>query len=174
MIYNLEQAIDILERTPNTLKTMLLGLSKDWVYSNEGEDTWSPFDIIGHLIHGEKTDWIRRSELILSHSENKMFDAFDRFAQFDNSKGKTLEVLLEEFAELRSENLETLKGFNVTTSKLDMTGLHPEFGVVTLRQQLATWVTHDLAHMAQIARVMAKQYKEEVGPWKAYIPILNA
>ncbi|AUP81595.1 hypothetical protein C1H87_10225 [Flavivirga eckloniae] len=173
MTYNLEQALEILERTPNTLSSLLSGLSDEWVYANEGDDTWSAFDIVGHLIHGEKTDWIIRTKIVLSHAESKTFKTFDRFAQFENSKGKTLQQLLEEFSELRLENLKTLKELQITESQFNMKAIHPELGKVTLKELLATWVTHDLGHIAQIAHVMAKQYKDEVGSWKAYITILS-
>ncbi|MDD7887915.1 DinB family protein [Flavivirga sp. 57AJ16] len=173
MAYHLKQASEILERTPNTLNAMLSNLSDAWIYTNEGDNTWSVFDIVGHLIHGEKTDWIIRAKMILSDSENKTFESFDRFAQFENSKGKTLQQLLEAFSELRAKNLKALKQLEITESQLDMKATHPELGEVTLKELLATWVAHDLGHMAQIARVMAKQYKDEVGPWEAFIPILN-
>ncbi|NMH89147.1 DinB family protein [Flavivirga algicola] len=173
MTYNLDQALEILERTPNTLNIMLLGLSDEWIYNNEGDNTWSAFDVVGHLIHGEKTDWIVRIQIILSDSSNKVFESFDRFAQFGNSKDKTLQQLLKEFSELRTENLKKLKDFKITESQLKMKAAHPELGEVRLKELLACWVAHDLAHIVQIARVMAKQYKDEVGPWKAFIPILN-
>ena len=173
MQFNLEQSIEILERTPIVLKQLLDNLSNAWIYQNEGQDSWSPFDILGHLIHGEKTDWITRLKLILDHDELKMFTPFDRFAQFEASKGKTLKQLLLEFTELRKENLEYLKSIHLTQEHFNKKAIHPELGEVTLKNLLATWVTHDLGHMAQITRVMAKQYKEEVGPWEAYIPILN-
>lgn len=173
MKYNVSKALEVLEQTPKTLNSFLGKLSEEWIYSHEGEETWSPFDIIGHLIHGEKTDWIIRLNIILSHSEDKTFEPFDRFAQFENSKGKTLNEILNEFELLRKKNLETLKNLNLTEDQLQLKGIHPDLGEVTLSQLLASWVTHDLAHISQISRVMAKQYKTEVGPWKAYIPIFN-
>ncbi|WP_111683075.1 DinB family protein [Winogradskyella tangerina] len=173
MTYQFTEALEVLAQTPKTLKSLLGQLSDPWIYNNEGDKTWSPYDIVGHLIHGEKTDWIPRAKIILSPSENKTFVPFDRFAQFENSKGKTISQLLDEFETLRANNLNTLKQLNLTTKQLDLKGIHPELGEVTLSQLLATWVTHDLAHLAQISRVMAKQYKNEVGPWSAYIPILN-
>ncbi|GAA3600862.1 DinB family protein [Flavivirga amylovorans] len=173
MTYNLEQALEVLERTPDTLNVLLSNLSDEWIYNNEGDNTWSVFDIIGHLIHGEKTDWIIRTHIVLSNSDNKTFESFDRFAQFENSKGKTLQQLLKEFLELRAKNLKALKELQITESQLKMKATHPELGEITLKELLASWVTHDLGHIAQIARVMAKQYKEEVGPWIAYMPILN-
>ncbi|MDO5979270.1 DinB family protein [Flavivirga spongiicola] len=173
MTYNLKQALEILERTPNTLNAWLTNLSDEWIYTNEGDNTWSVFDVVGHLIHGEKTDWMIRTRIILSDSENKTFESFDRFAQFENSKGKTLQQLLKEFSELRVENLKALKQLEIKESQFGMKATHPELGEVTLKELLATWVTHDLGHIAQITRVMAKLYKDEVGPWEAFIPILN-
>ncbi len=173
MKYNISKALEILERTPRILKTYLEDLSNDWVFCNEGDNTWSAFDIVGHLIHGEKTDWIERLKIVLSDSENKTFKPFDRFAQFENSKGKTLNELLEEFSVLRMQNIEALKSLNITEADLTKKAMHPELGEVSASELLATWVTHDLGHIAQISRVMAKQYKDEVGPWTAYISILN-
>lgn len=173
MTYNLKQAIEILVRTPNTLYALLSNLSDEWIHTNEGHNTWSVFDVVGHLIHGEKTDWIIRTKVALSDSSNKTFESFDRFAQFENSKGKTLQQLLNEFSELRTESLKALKQLQIAEPQLKTKAIHPELGEVTLKELLATWVTHDLGHIAQIARVMAKQYKDEVGPWEAYIPILN-
>lgn len=174
MKFELAQSIAVLDRTPQVLESLLKGLGDGWTHQNEGENTWSPFDILGHLIHGEKTDWIVRMEIILSEDPERPFEPFDRFAQFESSQGKTLEDLLEDFGRLRASNLETLKSKNLTSEDLDRTGHHPELGEVTLRQLLATWVVHDLGHIAQVTRVMTKQYKGEVGPWEAYLPILNA
>ena len=168
----LDKTIEVLKQTPNTLDNFLNGLSDDWVFSNEGGDSWSAYDVIGHLIHCEKTDWIPRLKQIL-FDENKVFTPFDRFAQFKNSKGKSLVILLREFAILRKSNLEYLSSLDLTDSDFKKEGVHPEFGTVTVKQLLATWVTHDMGHIAQIARVIAKQYKEEVGPWTSYISILN-
>ena len=168
----MDKALEILEQTPDTLSSFLKNLSDEWIFSNEGEETWSPFDIIGHLIHGEKTDWIQRTNSILKE-ENKQFTPFDRFAQFENSKEKSMHELLKEFSVLRQKNLSYLKSLNLTESDLALTGIHPEFGEVTLQQLLATWVTHDLGHISQVARVLAKQYKNEAGPWTAYISILQ-
>ena len=170
--FQLDQAINILKRTPKVLSCLLNDLPEEWIHNNEGEDTWSPFDIIGHFIHGEKTDWIPRAQLILSDREDKAFAPFDRFAQFEASKGKSLFELLSEFSVLRERNIELLEAMQLNSMDLAREGVHPEFGKVTLEQLLATWVTHDLGHIAQITRVMAKQYKDEVGPWSAYIPIL--
>ena len=166
-------AIQILEQTPKTLRTMLENLSPQWIRENEGPDTWSPFDVVGHLIHGEITDWIPRAQIILGDGEDKTFAPFDRFAQFRESEGKTLHQMLSEFEWLRAKNLEVLRAFKLTESTLDREGIHPAFGKVTLRQLLSTWVAHDLGHIAQIARVMAKQYKEAVGPWIEFLPVLS-
>lgn len=149
-------------------------VSDDWLLANEGVDTWSPYDVVGHLIHGEKTDWIPRMEIILSSANDKHFPVFGRFAQRETSKGKSLEELLGEFASLRKSNLSVLMSRNPTNVDLAKTGVHPEFGVVTLQQHLATWVVHDLDHLSQIARVMSKQYLAEVGPWIKYLRILRS
>ncbi|MFK2818537.1 DinB family protein [Flavobacteriaceae sp. LMIT009] len=173
MKFNVVKALEILERTPEILKIYLGSLSEDWTICNEGEETWSAFHIVGHLIHGEKTDWAERLQLIMSDGEIKTFTPFDRFAQFDESKDKKLVQLLNEFDELRAQNIALLKSFNIQESDFERRAIHPELGEITLRNLLATWVTHDLGHISQIARVMAKQYKEEVGPWTKYISILN-
>lgn len=173
MKYSTEKALEVLQQTPKTLKSYLGNLSNDWLFANEGGDTWNPYDVVGHLIHGEKTDWIPRLKIILSNSENKTFESFDRFAQFENSKGKTITQLLNEFENLRQDNLKVLKQLNLSSEQLQQKGMHPELGEVSISELLACWVTHDLGHIAQISRVMAKQYKNEVGPWVAYIPILN-
>jgi hypothetical protein len=171
--FNLKEAIEILERTPTVLISLLSGLSERWIYNNEGGESWNPFDIIGHLIHGEKKDWILRAKIILEKGEEKPFEPFDRFAQFKDSEGKTLNGLLEEFAKLRNENIDVLKKLNLDENDFNKKGIHPEFGKVTLRQLLSTWVVHDLSHIKQISRVMAKQYKSEIGPWGTYLPVIN-
>ena len=173
MKFDLAKSISILERTPAVLKTYLTGLSSGWTLHNEGENTWSPFDILGHLILGDKTDWIIRAEIILSTNINKKFTPFDMVGHFENSKGKSMEDLLEEFAFLRAENIEKLRAMQISAEKLTMTGIHPDLGKVSLQDLLATWVAHDLGHISQISRVMAKQFKNEVGPWKPYLGILN-
>lgn len=173
MDFQLSHGREILERTPATLRALLGGLPEEWVVSNEGPDTWSPFDIMGHLIHGEEADWIPRARIILEHGEGRAFDPFDRFAMFEKSKGKSLGQLLDEFERLRAESLRELEGLNLTPEKLGKRGKHPDLGVVTLSQLLSTWVVHDLGHIAQIARVMAKQYGEAVGPWRAYLPVVT-
>ncbi|MHC4547314.1 MAG: DinB family protein [Planctomycetota bacterium] len=173
MRFGLEQATEILARTPATLRALLQGLSPAWVTAREGSDTWSPFDVVGHLIHGERTDWIARARIILARDAPKTFEPFDRRAHLEASRGRSLEELLDTFASLRARNLRTLERFQLTPRHLERTGEHPDLGTVTLRQLLATWAVHDLAHLAQIARVMAKQYAEAVGPWRAYLPILG-
>lgn len=173
MDYSLDKAIEILERTPIALNSLLKDLSIDWTVPNEGENTWSPYDVVGHLIHGEKTDWIVRTKIILEQ-KGQPFEPFDRFAQFEASQGKSINDLLDEFQHLRSNNLETLKSLDITEAKLALEGTHPELGKVTLRNLLSTWVAHDLGHIAQISRVMAKQYKEEVGVWYQYLGILQS
>ena len=173
MEFNIEKGIEILERTPSVLKSFLQDLSDEWISENEGENTWSPFDVVGHLIHGEKTDWITRANIILS-KENRAFKPFDRFAQFEHSKGKSMNQLLEEFEVLRTKNLETLKGLDLSQNNLHLEGTHPELGKVTLKQLLSTWVVHDLGHISQISRAMAKQYRDQVGVWEQYLGILHA
>ena len=169
----LSEGIPVLERTPATLRALLDGLPDRWIVSNEGPDTFSPFDNVGHLIHGERTDWIPRARIILAQGANRRFEPYDRFAQFRESQGKTLGDLLDEFAELRAANVETLRGLKLTERELGLEGEHPALGRVTLRQLLATWVAHDLGHIAQVARVMAKQYRDAVGPWRAYLPVMD-
>ena len=169
----LSKSIEILERTPDVLIGMLQNISDDWTSNNEGGETWSVYTIVGHLIQGEKTDWIPRMEMILSDKPNKTFEPFDRFAQLEESKGKSLTQLLAEFKSLRQKNIEQLRSKKLTDRELGEKGIHPAFGEITLSQLLATWTVHDLNHMAQISRVMAKQYKVAVGPWVAYLGILQ-
>jgi hypothetical protein len=173
MEFDLAGSIAVLRRTPATLDAMLRGLDGAWLEGTEGPDTWSPYDNVGHLIHGERADWIPRARIILSGEANRRFTPYDRFAQFRESQGKALGALLDEFAQLRAGNLATLEGWRLTNAQLALEGEHPAFGAVTLRQLLATWVAHDLGHIAQCARVMAKQYRDAVGPWRAYLPILD-
>ncbi len=173
MRFRLEKSLEILERTPRVLEVMLTGLSDEWIVSNEGDETWSPYDILGHLIHGEKTDWMPRRQIILSRHANREFEPFARFAQFNDSKGKTMRQLLDEFKVLRGQNIELLGSQALTERDFELTGEHPAFGQVTLAQLLSAWVVHDLNHISQISRVMAKQYCGEVGPWKEYLRILN-
>ena len=173
MQFDIEQATSILSRTPSVFDALLRDLPDPWVASNEGENTWSPFDVVGHLVHCEKADWIPRTRLILEKGESQVFEPLDRFAQFAATRGKALVELLNEFAVLRSANLSTLGEFELSASDLRRTGRHPDFGVVTLSQLLATWVVHDLGHIAQTTRVMAKQYADQVGPWAEYVPVLT-
>jgi DinB superfamily len=173
MEFQLDHAKEILRRTPATLKSLLQHLPNEWALSNEGLDTWSPFDVMGHLIHGEETDWIPRAKIILGYDENRTFEPFDRFAMFEKSRGKSLGDLLILFERLRGESLRELDSMNLTSELLGKRGIHPELGAVTLSQLLSSWVVHDLGHIGQIVRVMAKQYREAVGPWQAYLPILT-
>ena len=171
--FNLKDAVALLSRTPATLDALLRGLPEIWVNSNEGEGTWSAFDIIGHLIVGERTDWMTRARIILESGEARTFDLFDRSAQFDESRGKSLGQLLDEFARLRAENLAALEAMNLQPQDLARRGTHPKFGSVTLAQLLATWAVHDLTHLHQLSRVMACQYREAVGPWTAYLGVFH-
>lgn len=173
MQLQLEYVRDILRRTPSTLNLLLQDLPAPWLMANEGPDTWSPYDVVGHLIHGEETDWIPRAKMILEDGESRPFTPFNREAMFEKSKGKSINELLNTFAQLRTESLRQLEELNVTPELLDKRGLHPELGPVTLSQLLATWVVHDLGHIGQIVRVMSKQYADAVGPWKAYLPVLT-
>jgi hypothetical protein len=173
MDFDLPSGIAVLERTPHTFRALLAGLPASWIDAVEGPDTWSPFDVVGHLIHGERADWMPRAQLILAQGPQRRFAPYDRSAHFHESQGKSLANLLDEFARLRAANVATLAGLRLTEVQLALEGEHPAFGPVTLRQLLATWVAHDLAHLAQTARVMAKQYREAVGPWRAYLPIMD-
>lgn len=173
MQYAIEKSIAVLERTPATLSCLLSGLPEDWVLHNEGGDTWNVYDVIGHLVHGEETDWMTRTILIMSDNIDKHFIPFNRFAQFETSNGKSLQQLLDEFKDRRATNIAQLRQLHITAADLHRTGIHPAFGEVSLSQLLATWVVHDLDHIAQIARVMAKQYKDAVGPWVEYLKILR-
>jgi hypothetical protein len=173
MQLDLREGIMVLERTPAALRILLGGLPEAWTTPNEGPGTWSPFDVVGHLIHGERTDWIPRARIILAQGADRRFEPFDRFAQLRESAGRPLDELLEEFARLRAGNLSTLRAWTLGEAELALEGEHPALGRVTLRQLLATWVVHDLGHIAQIARVMAKQYRDETGAWRAYLPILD-
>jgi hypothetical protein len=173
MEFNLNKSCQILARTPMVLKQMLSGLDESWIKNNEGENTWSPFDVVGHLIHGEKTDWIPRMEMILSDNTDKNFIPFDRFAQLNEKGQKTLDELLDEFSAIRKKNLAVLESKKISDADLLKKGIHPAFGEVTLEQLLATWVVHDLNHIVQIARVMARQYAGAVGPWTQYLSVLT-
>ncbi len=173
MDFDLAIGTAVLERTPRTLRALLAGLPPTWAEATEGPDTWSPYVIVGHLIHGERNDWIPRARLILAQGPERRFAPVDRYAQLRESEGKSLAELLNEFARLRAESLAEVAAWRLTDAQLALEGEHPAFGVVTLRQLLATWVAHDLGHVAQMARVMAKQYREAVGPWRAYLPIMD-
>jgi len=173
MTYDLSTACEVLERTPRVLRAWLAGLSPCWTHSDYGPDTFSPFDVVGHLIHGEKADWIARARLIIEHGPRRPFDPYDRYAQFEESRGKSLGELLDEFERLRAGNLGALRGLEITPEKLRLRGTHPALGPVTLEQLLATWVAHDLNHLGQIAKAMATQYEQAVGPWREYLSILK-
>ena len=173
MDFDLPTGVAVLRRTPGTLGALLDGLPPQWTDATEGPDTWSPYDILGHLVHGERADWIPRARIILAQGEDRRFRPFDRQAQFRESQGKSLADLLDEFTRLRAESLETLAAWRLTDEQLALEGEHPAFGRVTLRQLFATWVAHDLGHVAQTARVMAKQYRDEVGPWRQYLPVMD-
>jgi hypothetical protein len=173
MEFDLNHALEVLERTPATFRALLGGLTEAWTAPNEGPETFSAFDNVGHLIHGERTDWIARARIILAQGENRRFEPYDRFAQVRESQGKSMAQLLDEFQRLRAENLAVVRGWNLTERELALQGEHPALGTVTLRQLLSTWVAHDLGHVAQTARVMAKQYREAVGPWREYLPVLD-
>ena len=173
MKFQIEQAVEILSRTPETVKSLLENLSDEWILNEETDEGWSPFDVVGHYIHGEQTDWIPRAEIILKQGENRTFEPFDRFAQFELSKGKTLGELLETFADLRRKNIEILKSWNLSEEQLQLKGNHPELGLVNLEQLISTWVVHDLTHIRQIVTFQAKKYAENVGVWKEYLSILK-
>lgn len=173
MQFSVKESINILERTPVLLHAMLGGISSAWTSQNEGGESWSVFDIVGHLIQGEQTDWMPRAAIILSDRPDKTFEPFDRFVQLKNNKGKQLPQLLEEFEQLRKINLDLLHKMEINDKLLHKKGIHPEFGLVNLSQLLATWAVHDLNHISQICRVMAYQYKDEVGPWVKYLKILQ-
>lgn len=173
MNYQLDEALEVLTATPEVLRAMLEQKDSKWVLSHYGPKTFSPFDVVGHLIHGEKTDWIPRARNILEHGESRPFEPFDRYAMYEESKGKSIGDLLDEFEELRAQNIGLLRAMNVRPEQLSLTGMHPALGRVTLGQLLATWVVHDLNHIAQIAKAMAFQYGSEVGPWREYLSILR-
>ncbi len=173
MEFEIGRTSAVLARTPSVLASMLRGLPTEWTSSNEGPETWSPFDVVGHLIDGEETNWIPRARIILAQGANRGFEPFDRFRHLARNRGRSLEDLLERFAALRAENLATLRGFGLTAEQLALEGEHPAFGRVNLQELLATWVVHDLGHIGQIARVMAKQYAGAVGPWREYLPVLG-
>jgi hypothetical protein len=172
MAFDLNHSIEVLRKTPAVLHSLLSGLSDEWTLSNYGENTFSPFDVVGHLLHGERTDWMPRLRIILEHGDSKPFEPFDRYAMYEESKGKSLDELLQAFAELRKQNLAELVALKLTSEQLNRQGLHPALGTVTLQQLLATWVVHDLNHLHQIAKSMAYQYRNEMGPWRQYVTFL--
>lgn len=173
MDYQMDQAVEILRRTPGSLKVLLSGLPDEWAHCVAGPGTWSPYDVVGHLLNGEETDWIARTRIILEHGAARPFDPVNRTAMFDQYAGYSLERLLDAFEQARHRNLETLRGLRITSDKLALTGAHPALGTVTLSQLLSTWVVHDLNHIGQIVEGMAHQYAEAVGPWSAYLGILT-
>ena len=173
MNFQIEKAIEILSQTPETINSLLRNLSNEWIESDEDQESWNPFDVVGHFIHGEETDWIPRAKIILAQGENLTFEPFDRFAQFEKSKEKSLPELLDEFTDLRAANIEILREMNLTDEHLELKGIHPELGEVNLRQFLATWVVHDLNHIRQITNILARKYAKNVGVWKEYLSILN-
>jgi len=171
--HNLQDTVALLTRTPAALDALLRDLPETWTFRNEGENTWSPFDVVGHLIHGERTDWMVRTKIILQFGEDRAFDRFDRWAQVRESQGKSLGELLDEFARLRSGNLDELRALNLQPEDLERRGRHPVLGVVTLSQLLATWAAHDLTHLHQVSRIMAHQYREAVGPWTQFLGVMQ-
>ena len=173
MEHNLPHTIALLSRTPATLNALLRDLPEEWTHRNEGETTWSAFDVVGHLIHGERTDWMPRVRRILESGESRAFDPFDRWGQESETQGKSLPQLLDEFAQLRSENLNALHALNLQPQDFTKRGRHPALGVVTLSELLSTWAAHDLTHLHQISRVMAYQYREAVGPWSTFLGVMQ-
>jgi hypothetical protein len=173
MEHNLQNEISLLTHFPAALNALLRELPEAWALRNEGENTWSAFDVVGHLIHGERTDWMPRVKMVLQFGETKTFESFDRGGHVRDSQGKSLGQLLDEFARLRSANLDELRALNLRQEDLDRRGRHPALGVVTLSELLATWAAHDLTHLHQISRVLAYQYREAVGPWRAYLGVLR-
>lgn len=169
----IEDCLSVLTRTPATLDALLCNLPEAWTAATEGPGTWSPYVVVGHLIHAEKADWMPRLAIILEHGASRPFEPFDREAQFRDSHGKSLPILLHEFRDLRQDSIASLRAMHLTSAQLDLKGTHPELGPVTARQLIATWTAHDLGHLAQISRVMAKRYKEEVGPWAAYLSVMK-
>ncbi len=173
MKFQIENSIEILSQTPDTVQSLLGNLSEDWIKTDTNTEGWSPFDVVGHLICGEETDWIPRAKILLDQGENLTFEPFDRFAQFEISKGKTLNELLNTFADARKENVGILRTMKLTEEKLKLKGIHPELGEVTLEQLISTWVVHDLNHIMQLVKVLANKYAGNVGVWKEYLSILE-
>lgn len=173
MEHNLPHTIALLTRTPAALNALLRDLPEAWTLSNEGENTWTPFEVVAHLIYGERTDWVPRAKILLQFGETRTFELFDRSGHFRDMQRKALPQLLDEFARLRSQSLDELRALNLRPEDLERRGRHPAFGVVTLSQHLAAWAAHDLTHLHQVSRVMAHQYREAVGPWSAYLGVLH-
>lgn len=173
MRFNVDHSIDVLRRSPHTLQVLLLDLDDTWIRGTEGPDTFSPFDVVGHLIDGEETDWIPRARIILARGPSLRFEPYDRLRHRGRNVGRSLQSLLDEFGRLRAANLDLLASWGLTEAQLELPGEHPGLGRVSLRQLLAAWVVHDLGHLAQVARVMAKQYRDEIGPWVPYLPVVT-
>jgi hypothetical protein len=173
MKFDLERSIEVLSATPGTVRALLENLSDDWTASNGDRDNWEPFDIVGHYIYAEEADWIPRAKVILAQADDRTFPPFDRHGQFERSEEESLNDRLDEFARIRAENIGILRSWELVDEELELTGVHPEFGEVSLSELIATWVVHDLTHIRQIATVMARRYDEAVGPWKAYLSILK-
>jgi hypothetical protein len=173
MPFDVARAVDVLQRTPASLDALLRGIDAAWARAAEGPDTFSPFDNVGHLIDGEETDWLPRARIILAGGPDPVFAPYDRFRHHARNRGRTLDSLLDEFAALRAASLDTLRGWQLTDAQLELPGRHPGLGPVTLRQLLAAWVVHDLGHLAQVARVMAKRYRAAIGPWAPYLPVVT-
>jgi hypothetical protein len=171
--FAMEEAVALLSRTPAALDALLRGLPDGWIAANEGGESWSPFDVVGHLVRGERVDWMGRVRTLLEHGETRAFNVVDRTAQFKESEGRSLTDLLDDFARLRAQNLRDLAALQLTGADLDRRGRHPTLGTVTLRQLLSTWTAHDLDHLTQIARVLARQYADEVGPWRVNLRVIN-
>ena len=171
--FTLAEGMAVLERTPRVLDALLRDLPEPWTQADEGPGTWSPYEVLGHLVHGERTDWIPRARIILSRGPDLRFAPFDRFAQQRATPGASLNALLDAFATIRQESLAELRGWRLGDAELALTGIHPEFGPVTLRQLLATWVAHDLGHLVQVSRVMARRYEGAVGPWSKYLSVMS-
>ena len=173
MKFDLERSIEVLSSTPAAVRALLGDLSGDWTASKGDRDNWEPFDIIGHYIYAEEADWIPRAKVILAQADDRTFPPFDRYGQFARPNGESLADRLDEFARIRNENIEILRSWELVDEELELKGIHPQFGEVSLRELIATWVVHDLTHLRQISTVMAKRYDEAVGPWKEYLSILN-
>lgn len=174
MEFDLSQGVAVLERTPSVLRALLVGLPDPWLCQNEGPETWTPREVVGHLIEGERSDWIPRARIVIAQGPSTAFEPFDRTAhQRSMSAAAPIDDLVETFAQMRAANVATLRSWKLSSTQLELTGIHPEFGTVTLKQHLATWVAHDLGHLVQITRTMARQYRDAVGPWKAYLSALR-